>query len=129
MSKVFVNYIRLLFLPFNLRPNYTVAISYSLFEREVIISILILLFCFGLGILMYKFNKLIFFSLFYFLICLVPVSNIVPISALMAERFLYLPLLGFCILVAVIIEKAKEKSYIFFIFFASLLFLPHIQSK
>jgi tetratricopeptide (TPR) repeat protein len=49
------------------------------------------------------------------LITLLPVSNIVPLRALMAERFLYLPSIGFCMLAAILIERVgligfKKKS-------------------
>jgi tetratricopeptide (TPR) repeat protein len=42
-------------------------------------------------------RKVVFFVLWFF-VTLIPVYNIVPFKAIMAERFLYLPLIGYCAL-------------------------------
>jgi tetratricopeptide (TPR) repeat protein len=45
-------------------------------------------------------RKLAAFGIFWFLICLLPVSNIIPLEAHLAERFLYFPLIGFALALA-----------------------------
>jgi len=45
-------------------------------------------------------NKVASFSLQWFLIALLPVSNLFPVNAYMAEHWLYLPSIGFFLLVA-----------------------------
>jgi tetratricopeptide (TPR) repeat protein len=105
MTKVFANYVRLLIIPINLRPDYVVHISHSLFESEVIISIIILTLCILAGILIYRYNKVVFFAIFYFFITLIPVSQIIPFGILMAERFLYISLLSFCIIITILLDK------------------------
>lgn len=45
------------------------------------------------------------FAVLWFFITILPVSNIVPLRALMAERFLYIPSIGFCLLAAVLIGR------------------------
>jgi Flp pilus assembly protein TadD len=117
MLKVFAYYIKLLILPLNLRPDYVIPISHSLSEPMVILSILVLVTTLAIGILMFKKNKIIFFAIFYFFICLAPVSNIIRIVVLMAERFLYIPYLGFCIGASILFDKlSKSYKSIFLIF-------------
>ena len=63
------------------------------------------------GIFYIRKNKVIGFSIFWFLITLLPVSNIVPISgSMMAERWLYIPSVGFCIALGGIFERAFSLS-------------------
>ncbi len=109
MSKVFVYYTRLMFLPVNLCVDYSIPVSKTLFEPFVIFSILFiagLLFC---AFRVYKYSKLATFGIFWFIIALLPVSNIVPLQALIAERFLYMPSVGFCIIAAVVTSKSIKR--------------------
>ena len=46
-----------------------------------------------------------------FLIPLIPVSNIVPIAAIMAERYLYLPVFGFSLFVSYLVVATFEKDF------------------
>jgi tetratricopeptide (TPR) repeat protein len=50
------------------------------------------------------------FSILWFFITLIPVANIIPIKILIAERFLYLPRIGFAILVAVVLRFLYIRS-------------------
>src|SRR3989344_4673378 len=45
------------------------------------------------------------FGIFWFFLFLLPVANIIPIGELVAERFLYLPSIGFCLLVGALVQK------------------------
>ena len=53
-------------------------------------------------------SKMIFFSIGFFFITLLPFSNIFPQLTLMADRYLYLPSYGFCIFLTFIIFKLKK---------------------
>ncbi len=108
MSKVFVHYARLLVLPVNLCVDYDIPVSMTILEPFVIFSFL---FAAGLLLLSFKahrYSKLATFGIFWFIIALLPVSNIVPLQALIAERFLYMPSVGFCMLCAVIVSKSAR---------------------
>ena len=52
----------------------------------------------------YKKSKAIFFGIWWFLITLFPVYNLIPLFNPFAERYLYLPLQGFCVAVAVVLN-------------------------
>jgi len=52
------------------------------------------------SVFIFKYSRGIFFAIWWFFITLFPVFNIIPIYNPLAERFLYIPLIGFCLLVA-----------------------------
>lgn len=99
MLKVYVYYIYLLIVPTNLTLFRDVAPAVSLLDFNVLISALVLV-----AILFFttKFNKnkIIFFSVFWFFITLIPFSNILPLQIFMAERYLYVPSIAFSFLVS-----------------------------
>ncbi|MDB4349809.1 tetratricopeptide repeat protein [Omnitrophica bacterium] len=95
------NYIRLLLVPINLHMEYGNKL-FSLTYPAAIAGILILSF-----LLFYAFsskrrdsNNLFFFSISWFFIALLPASNLYPINAYMAEHWLYLPSIGFFLILA-----------------------------
>lgn len=93
------NYIRLLLLPFDLHMEYgSKLVSWG--NPKVIVGAVILF-----ASLIYSFRKrksdqLIFFSVAWFYITLLPVSNLFPINAYMAEHWLYIPSIGFFLILA-----------------------------
>ena len=103
MTKVVVGYIMLLIAPFNLKLFYEMPVSTTLFEFDIIVSIFILALILFFTIKFY--NKIVFFSVMWFFISLIPFSNVIPLVILMAERYLYLPSIGFCLLLAFVLSK------------------------
>jgi Tfp pilus assembly protein PilF len=95
-----INYLRILFLPFDLHMEYGNKLFHFL-DLRVIIGTM-----FSIGLLVYAFlkrnkNALFFFSVFWFFITLLPCSSIYPINAFyMAEHWLYLPSIGFFIIIS-----------------------------
>jgi tetratricopeptide (TPR) repeat protein len=55
-----------------------------------------------------KRQPLVSLSLLWFVVTLVPVSNVLPIGNWMAERFLYAPSVGFCMLVSSVVLMGAE---------------------
>ena len=100
--RVFVRYVRLLVLPLTLSADYSynqIPVSSSLFEPETLISLLALIALIFTGILSYRRSRAVFLGLGLFVVTFSVVSNvIVSIGTIMAERFMYLPSLGFCLL-------------------------------
>ncbi|OGS22125.1 MAG: hypothetical protein A3J83_03910 [Elusimicrobia bacterium RIFOXYA2_FULL_40_6] len=106
MSTVFANYIKLLIVPVKLCADYTCyPIFRSMVQPEVFISIIVIIFSIFLGFFSFKKNKLVSFCIFWFFIALIPVSNIIPLLNISAERYLYFPSIGFCVLLAVLINS------------------------
>ncbi len=93
-------YIRLLFFPLNLTVDYVFPNIASL-SLPVFIYGGILLASIAIASFAYKRFKRLSFSIIIFFITLLPVMNIIPIGELIAERFLYIPLISFCLLIGI----------------------------
>ncbi|HDL64922.1 MAG TPA: hypothetical protein ENH12_05990, partial [Proteobacteria bacterium] len=100
LPSVILTYFRLLILPINLSPHHPLAViplpSPSIYGVQAAIMagiIILLLVC-------RKAGRLPFQGALWILIALIPVSNIYPMPRLLAEKYLYLPSLGFALLFA-----------------------------
>ncbi len=111
MSRVLIEYIKLLIAPLKLCAFYFIDISKSITETRVLGSLAVLLLLLSALPIIFKRSRKASFSIWWFFITLLPVSNIIPLKALMAERFLYLPSIGFCILLAIFIEKIGRMKF------------------
>jgi tetratricopeptide (TPR) repeat protein len=109
-----VDYLRIFFIPVHLHAEYSYRM-FSFFEPKVLagISITILLLCYAF--MKRKSDNLIFFSVYWFFIGLLPVSNIYPISdSYMTERWFYFPSLGLIIILAEKLNDLLEEKNIRF---------------
>ena len=94
-----LDYLKLLILPFNLHVEYGKAPG-ALNIAKIIAGATIFS-----GLLVYAFKKrkenyLVTFSILWFFLTLLPYANIYPINAYMAEHWLYLPSIGFFLVIA-----------------------------
>jgi protein O-mannosyl-transferase len=112
MSRVTVDYIKLLFYPLKLCADYVYPVSFSFFEPGVLTAFCILALLFAAVFIAFRKERRISFALAWFFITLLPVSNLIPLKILLAERFLYLPSIGFCIIVSVIITRTYADARI-----------------
>lgn len=112
--KVFFLYLKLLFAPLGLHMERYVEPVFSLGNIYGFFAVSGIALIFYYIYLLYKWNKkLLLFSFSYFFITLLPVSNIVPLNALMAEHWLYIPSsLGFFMILAIFLEKLMKFKYI-----------------
>ncbi|MBN3039058.1 MAG: tetratricopeptide repeat protein [Candidatus Omnitrophica bacterium] len=89
-------YIKLLFLPFSLHMGYAKALFD--FSDPLAIRGMCIVFASVLLLLVFKKKRsssVLSFALGWFFLSLLPVSNLYPINAYMAEHWLYLPSIGF----------------------------------
>ena len=93
------NYVRLLFLPFHLHMEYGNKL-FSLTNPRAISGIFILFLSIFYAVRKRKDDNLISFSILWFFIALLPQSNLYPINANMAEHWIYMPSLGFFLILA-----------------------------
>jgi hypothetical protein len=100
MIKGFVYYVRLMVVPAPLTVEYIMPIAKSLFQPSVFLCFLILSLILLICIFSYRRTPVVFFGIAWFFVSLLPVSNIVPLKAIINERFLYLPSIGFCVILA-----------------------------
>src|SRR3990170_2381778 len=109
MIKVLASYIKLLFLPFNLNADYvippiTTGIISFIISGLLVITVIII------TIQLCKNNKQYWFFISWFFITLLPVSNIIPIGNIMAERYLYIPIMGFSGIMGILIKNFDFKK-------------------
>lgn len=100
LGRIIISYIGLLFFPVGLHMERSIELVNSIFKVDFLIPCLLLGLIIFLGLKAFKRSKAVFFSFGWFFIFLSPVLNIVPINALMAEHWLYLPSVGFFTIIA-----------------------------
>ena len=112
-------YAKLLILPINLHTAYGVKL-FSMMDPRAVFGALI----FG-ALLIYAVRKkqadgLVTFSILWFFVALIPQSNLYPLNAYMAEHWLYIPSIGFFLLLAKAISRWRVFVVIFVAFYTIL---------
>jgi len=93
------NYIRLLFLPIGLHMEYGNKL-FKFSDPIALAGVAVLVFLLALAFAARNKKRIVFFSVAWFLIALLPVSNLYPAGSYMAEHWLYLPSVGFFLIIA-----------------------------
>lgn len=109
MIKVIASYIKLLFFPFNLNADYVVP-PVTAGIPSFIISVLFVITTVILLIRLCQNNKEHGFFLSWFFVTLLPVLNIIPIGNIMAERYLYIPIMGFSGVIGILVQNYTLKK-------------------
>lgn len=89
-----LSYIKLLLFPVSL------SAEYMFLHVESVLSALFIISCFVIFYLLsiaFRINKEIVFGILFFIITSLPIYNIIPIANPLAERYMYLPSVGFFI--------------------------------
>jgi len=102
------NYIRLLLVPFDLHMEYG-GLLFNWNEPKIYIGLALLL---SLLFLAYKKRKdhRVLFPIGWFIITLLPAMNIVPLNSYMAEHWLYIPSMGYAMLIAYLLVYLYRKN-------------------
>lgn len=111
MCRVLVTYIRLLCFPLVLNADYSYnafPITQSPLEPAALAAILLLAAIALLLLHALKRKTILAFCGLWLFLLLLPVSQIVPHHELMAEHHLYLPAVGFCLLLALACEHLRQ---------------------
>lgn len=111
MLTVVVGYIRVMVFPLQLHAaNYVVSVAVSFWESRVLVSAAVLAALAAAIPVFFRRSRFLSFFVCWFFITLLPVLNIVPIRTYQAERFLYLPSIGFCAVVASGLSLLNRKT-------------------
>lgn len=125
VPKTFAIYLKLLILPVNLTVHYETTLITSIVDPVFWLTSGIAL-CFGyLLYYTYHRSKASFLMLVWLILTLIPVLNLIPLSdegTFMAERYLYLPSAGFCIITGQLLAHGwyyghSRKKNLFLAFF------------
>ncbi|HCJ66529.1 MAG TPA: hypothetical protein DHV62_04190 [Elusimicrobia bacterium] len=123
MVRAISYYLKLLILPTKLTAGYVFPHSLIFSEPAVVTAFVFLLVLLLSALFLYRREKVFSFSIFYFFLTLLPVANIVPFGRIFQERYLYIPSLGFCIFLALLMAKtlnyakAQKRSLRFGVYF------------
>lgn len=103
-----LKYILLTLYPADLNADHVYAYPGSFFDLHNLMGLLVVLALVVSAFFVYRFSKEISFSIGWFLITLFPVYNLIEIYHPLAERYLYLPIIGFCLAVPAAINAALK---------------------
>jgi len=105
------SFIKLTIYPGNLNADYVYSHPSSFFEPSVLIGTAVVVALVGLSFLIRRHSKAAFFGIWWFLITLAPVYNLIEIYHPLAERYLYLPIIGFCLVVPLAAHAAARRHF------------------
>ncbi len=98
---VFLQNIKLLLFTVNYSAAYSFFVNMPVFCLTNVILLLITIGLFAVSVLSLRRTKIIFFSFFFFFIALLPYLNIIPISTLKADRYVFIASFSYILLLGV----------------------------
>ena len=110
MIKILASYIKLSFFPFSLNADYVVPLVKTPLEGSFILSITFLISIFIIFAILTKLRNMFACWMAWFFIMILPVMNILPIGNIMAERYLYIPVMGFCVAKGILIYRITDRT-------------------
>lgn len=117
IPSLFLNYLSLAVFPISLSADYLILPIKSIFFPSFVFQILAILLLLLVIIFLWNREKAATFGTIYFIITLLPVFNIIPIANVFTERYLYIPLVGFVLVIGCAIDyigKATKHNIIVF---------------
>jgi len=107
-----LTYYSFLFAPVSLHMERQFPVHISILSPQVLISLFVL---FGLSFILIKSirkNRAVTFGILWFFISFIPMSGVIPVNALILEHWLYIPSIGFFLVVASAISRLlKHQKY------------------
>ncbi|MBW2146263.1 MAG: tetratricopeptide repeat protein [Deltaproteobacteria bacterium] len=124
VATILVFYIKLLIFPVVLSADYSYnayPVAQSPWELRVLLSLAVLLVLAIMAVRWLRRSRLMAFGWIWFFVTLLPVSQIIPHHELLAEHYLYLPSIGFFMLLGLIIatrisNASGNRGVLFFIY-------------
>jgi len=98
---VFLYNIKLLAFTINYSAAYTITLPIELLKLRTLIAVVSVCSLFGLSLWSLKKTKVIFFSAGFYFVTLLPYLNIIPISTILADRYVFIPSLSSCFLLGI----------------------------
>jgi len=105
------SFIRLALYPKNLTADYVFSYPDSFFDSSNLAGFVVVVGLVSASFVIYRYWKAVFFGIWWFLITLFPVSNLITIYHPFAERYLYLPLIGFCLVVSIAVSALARRIF------------------
>jgi tetratricopeptide (TPR) repeat protein len=97
--------IKLLVFTINYSAAYTIRVPFPLVNLQTLIVVGTVFLLFGLSLWSLKKTRVIFFCFLFFFVTLLPYLNLIPISTLLADRYLFIASFSYCFLLGVGFDK------------------------
>lgn len=107
MTKVLGYYFKPLFIPAPLNADYVIPLTHSPADAAFLVSVAAIILVIVLSVKLCRLSRIWTFSILWFFITLLPVMNIIPIINIMAERYLYIPGIGFTLLIGSLFVRKR----------------------
>lgn len=116
--RVILKYIQLLLLPVHQNLDHHFFASTKFWKLKEIGSFLIISCLFISGVLLFRKQRILSFGIFWFFLTLSVESSILPISGVIYEHRIYLPMVGYsiCLISIIWLIFSSKKRFIMFIF-------------
>ncbi len=108
MSRVVVRYVQQAAIPVNLAVDPWFPPSHSFSEPRVLLSTSAILILLGVPFF-FRFPGVLSFLYLWFFLALTPVSGVFPLTNYVAERYLYIPLMGFCGTIGFLLIRVMDR--------------------
>jgi tetratricopeptide (TPR) repeat protein len=105
---IFLHNIKLLMLKINYAASYSIPIPLPIYSLRNILLTLVSLSLFVLSVFSLRWTKVIFFSLFFFLVTLLPYLNIISISTLLADRYVFIASFSYVFLLGILFDRLYD---------------------
>lgn len=105
------SYLRLLIFPLSLKTLYDIPLQWELLQAEILLVLFVILTPVILAIYLYRRNKVLCFGISWIYLALIPASGLPTLimPAYMAERYLYIPSIGFAFICGRLLELTSQK--------------------
>ncbi len=127
--RVINTYWRLLFLPYGQHLDYYFPLSESIFDFHTLSAFLIHLIILSIAVYTLRKHRLISFGIIWFYLTLLIESSIIPIRDVIFEHRLYLPIVGFIMIIMYLAFKflnKKHLDYVIIFFIALTVFYSYL---
>jgi Flp pilus assembly protein TadD len=105
---IFIHNIILMIFTVNYSAAYTILISNPVLSLRTAIFVGATVLLFGLSLWSLKKTKVLFFSFLFFFVTLIPYLNIIPISTLLADRYIFVASFSYCFLLGIAFDKLYD---------------------
>jgi tetratricopeptide (TPR) repeat protein len=106
---LFFKYIKLSLFPLTLNADYVFSYPTRFFDVGPVLAVVFVLALIVFSLLVFSRSKTTSFGIWWFLVTLFPVYNLIQIYNPFAERYLYIPLFGLCLVVAIFLEFVMDR--------------------
>lgn len=110
MIKILASYIKLSFFPLHLNADYVVPRVTHPWEASWILAVTFVCSIFIIFAILCRTRNMFALWMSWFFVTLLPVMIINPIDNIMAERYLYIPAMGFCVAKGILIYRITDRT-------------------